>query len=31
MEVNGAYWALLELFDGKYQIDKNSNKAFVVV
>lgn len=30
-KVNGAHWAMLELFDGKYQVDKNSNKAFVVV
>jgi hypothetical protein len=29
--VNGAHWAMLELFDGKYQVDKNSNKAFVIV
>jgi hypothetical protein len=30
-DVNGAHWAMLELFDGKYQVDKNSNKAFIVV
>jgi hypothetical protein len=30
-DVNGAHWAMLELFDGKYQVDKNSNKAFVIV
>ena len=29
--VNGAHWALLDLFDGKYEVCKNSNKAFVVV
>jgi hypothetical protein len=29
--VNGAHWAMLELFDGKYQVCKNSNKVFVVV